>query len=200
MSNIASEIVKYKKAGMSIVDVPFELKLTEQESLAYGKYYSIDLHGMDIKPQLVGDNTPKLAETTQKVKQLCEGNKKKEKKEKVDNKKVNENEKIQEEITENKDENHSNELYLKGFMPILIKEKKFTKVIFQNINGQDVEYVLHPKADQSILKYEVGTIIEVKGTSNELGRNILCKYEAKQIISPDGTIEENNTEELKEAV
>ncbi len=40
---------------MSIVDVPFELTLTEQESLAYGKYYSIDLHRLDIKPQLTGE-------------------------------------------------------------------------------------------------------------------------------------------------
>ena len=179
---------------MSIVNVPFELKLTEQESLAYGKYYSIDLRGMDIKPQLVTDNAQKLEETaTPKVKQLSDGTKKKEKKGKADN--TSDNEKQPKENTKNIEENHSNELYIKAFMPTLINGKKFDKIIFQNINEQDVEYVLHPKADQSILKYGVGTIIEVKETRNELERNILCKYDVKQIVSPSGTIEE-----LKEAV
>ena len=41
LSNIATEIVKYKKANMSIKGVPFELTLREQESLAYGVYYSM---------------------------------------------------------------------------------------------------------------------------------------------------------------
>lgn len=74
LSNIASEIVKYKKAGMSIVGVPFELTLTEQQSLSYGIYYSIDLHRTDIKPQLVENTEPQLIEETkQQSKQLMEG-------------------------------------------------------------------------------------------------------------------------------
>ena len=72
LSNIASEIVKYKRAGMSIVGVPFELTLTEQQSLAYGTYYSIDLHRTDIKPQLVTDALPKLAEAKEENKQLAD--------------------------------------------------------------------------------------------------------------------------------
>ena len=92
LSNIASEIIKYKKAGMSIVDVPFELTLTEQESLAYGKYYSIDLHRLDIKPQLTGERPQiedKQIPNKQESKQLTEGKKetkKETKKEKVEEK------------------------------------------------------------------------------------------------------------------
>ncbi len=76
LSNIASEIVKYKKAGISIVDVPFELSLTEQQSLAYGTYYSIDLHRTNIKPKLT-NNTPRLVDNTvQEVRQLNDAEKK----------------------------------------------------------------------------------------------------------------------------
>lgn len=57
---------------MSIVGVPFELTLTEQQSLAYGTYYSIDLHRTDIKPQLVTDALPKLAEAKEENKQLAD--------------------------------------------------------------------------------------------------------------------------------
>ena len=86
LSNIASEIVKYKKAGMSIVGVPFELTLTEQQSLAYGTYYSIDLHRTDIKPQLVENTVPQLTQPNiAKTKQLAE-NTKKEKKDKKETK------------------------------------------------------------------------------------------------------------------
>lgn len=82
LSNIASEIVKYKKAGMSIIGVPFELTLTEQQSLAYGTYYSIDLRRTDIKPQLVTNSEPQLTQTNvQEMKQLAKP-KEKEKKEK----------------------------------------------------------------------------------------------------------------------
>ena len=38
LSNIASEIYAYKKQGISIVDIPFDLSLTEQQSLAYGTF------------------------------------------------------------------------------------------------------------------------------------------------------------------
>ena len=205
LSNIASEIVKYKKAKMSIVDVPFELTLTEQESLAYGKYYSIDLHRMDIKPQLVNGDTSILLENknSQEVKQLSEGTKKKVKKDKTENKNEQNIVKEQEEKKNEEktiEEDHSKEFYIKAFMPALIKGTKFDKIIFQDINEQDVEYVLHPNADQSILKYGIGSLIEIKQSKMELDRNILCKYEAKQIISPDGTLEENSIKKLKEAV
>ena len=41
-----------------ITQIPFELTLNAQESLAYGTYYSIDLRRTDIKPQLTltGEN------------------------------------------------------------------------------------------------------------------------------------------------
>jgi len=208
LSNIASEIVKYKKAGMSIVDVPFELTLTEQQSLAYGTYYSIDLHRTDIKPQLVENSTAQL-NSTNESKQLTEGSQKvtenKEKKETRKNK-IETSEKVvkQEEtqITEeDKNEDFSNYLTVKKFMPTLVNNHKFDKIIFEDVNGQDVEYILHPKADQEIIKCGLGTLIEMKESKIEMDRNILCKYEIKRFINSDGVLQElDNTEELKKAV
>ena len=80
LSNIASEIMKYKKVGMSIVGVPFELTIHEQQSIGYGTYYSIDLRRTDIKPQLVTDEIPQLSQVNQEVpKQLMESNETKQK-------------------------------------------------------------------------------------------------------------------------
>lgn len=213
LSNIASEIVKYKKAGMSIVGVPFKLTLTEQESLAYGTYYSIDLHRTDIKPQIITDTVPKLAEpinetTIQKTKQLSEGTKKendkKEKKTKIEEKENTQP--IKEEKEDAKPEEtpqneFSNYFMVKGFMPTLINNKKFDKIIFEDMHSQDVEYILHPKASQEIINYGVGTVIEITESKMEMDKNILCKYVVKQIMNPDGSLTEvNNTEELKKAV
>ncbi len=62
---------------MSIVGVPFELRLEPQDSLAYGIYYSIDLQRTDIKPQLTGA-VPSLSSVDISVattKQIAEGEK-----------------------------------------------------------------------------------------------------------------------------
>ena len=68
---------------MSIVGVPFELTLTEQQSLAYGTYYSVDLHRTDIKPQLVSDTISQLTQPNkEETKQIPESFKK----EKIDEK------------------------------------------------------------------------------------------------------------------
>ena len=88
----------------------------------------------------------------------------------------------------------------KKFMPTLVKGNKFDKIIFQDMNNQDVEYILHPRANQDILKYGVGTIIDVESAKVEENMNILCKYKIIQIINPDGTVTEFNDEELKKAV
>lgn len=218
LSNIASEIVKYKKAGMSIVGVPFELTLTEQQSLAYGTYYSIDLHRTDIKPQLVEDSIPQLTQTnSQETKQLTEGTdkanekttkkdtKKSKTEDKSENKVVEMAEKSEtveksEKVAETKKEDFSNYMTTKKFLPTLVNGKKFDKIIFEDFNGQDVEYILHPKADQTILQYGVGTLIKMESSKVESNMNILCKYSIKQIIKADGTITEFKNEELKEAV
>lgn len=218
LSNIASEIVKYKRAEMSIVGVPFELTLTEQQSLAYGIYYSIDLHRTDIKPQLVGETSPRLTQPNkQETKQLAEGNKKENiKKEKTETKKTkvenNENtqsneikeesKKKQETVAEkeNNKEDFSNYFTVKGFMPTLINGKKFYKIIFEDINRQTVEYILHPKANQEIIKKGVGTLIEIIETKMEMDKNILCKYEIRQFKNADGSMIEINNEKLKKAV
>ena len=207
LSNIASEIVKYKRAGMSIVGVPFELTLTEQQSLAYGTYYSIDLHRTDIKPQLVTDALPKLAEAKEENKQLADKTtiKEKDKKETSKVEKAEQIQPVKEEkenakIEETKKDSFSNRMTTKKFMPTLVKGNKFDKIIFQDMNNQDVEYILHPRANQDILKYGVGTIIEVESAKVEENMNILCKYKIIQIINPDGTVTEFNDEELKKAV
>ena len=217
LSNIASEIVKYKKAGMSIVDVPFELTLTEQQSLAYGTYYSIDLHRTDIKPQLTTDTIPQLTTAyKQETKELPEETKKeddkKEKKEvkkaKVENNESTQLNEVKEETTkiesnvikDVKKEEKSNYFKVKGFMPTLISGKKFDKIIFEDINKQDVEYILHPKANQEIIKNGVGTLVEIIESKMEMDKNILCKYEIREVMNPDGSMTEVNNEELKKAV
>ena len=82
-----------------------------------------------------------------------------------------------------------------------LKNHKFNKIIFEDVNGQDVEYILHPKADEKILSCGLGTLIEMKESKIEMERNVLCTYEIKRIINPDGSFEEiNNNEELKKAV
>lgn len=207
LSNIASEIVKYKKAGMSIVGVPFELSLTPQESLAYGLYYSLDLRRTDIKPEVV-DVSKQLSETTEqnnKVKQLVETKSKneltaktkvkeeskvvnisneveKEQNEKtVDNKEKMEIKQNNEQATNTeKTEKFSDYLTLLQFMPTMIKNRKFDKFIFVDINNQNVEYILHPNADAELLTCGEGTIIQVISSKIEEGKNILCKYEIKQ--------------------
>lgn len=212
LSNIASEIVKYKKAGMSIVGVPFELSLTPQESLAYGTYYSLDLRRTDIKPEVV-DVSKQLSETTEqnnKVKQLVEKKETKSENETTAKTKLNEeskvvnisnkvgieqnektvadNEKMEskqnEEQVKNteKTEEFSDYLTLLQFMPTMIKNKKFDKFIFVDINNQNVEYILHPNADAELLTCGEGTIIKVISSKIEAGNNILCKYEIKQKI------------------
>lgn len=191
LSNIASEIVKYKKAGMSIVGVPFELTLTEQQSLAYGTYYSIDLHRTDIKPQLVETTKPKLIEETkQQSKQLTDGEN--EKVEVAEKTIKEEKAEITEQTTENKKEDFSNYMVAKKFLPTLVNGKKFDKIIFEDYNQQDVEFILHPKANQEILKYGVGTLIEVESSKMEANMNVLCKYSVKQTM--------NENKEIKEAV
>ena len=233
LSNIASEIVKYKKAGMSIVDVPFELKLDAQESLAYGTYYSLDLRRTYIKPQLT-NATPALntgyipVETT---KQIAEGEKenkkvvnipkndvkekkskeetKQEEKVKEPNKEVEQprqkSEKEQKEAQKTEDkiqqpqEDFSNTFYVMEISDTLINNQKFKKIILQDLNSQDNEYILHPKANQDMLKYGVGTIINVLKSKIEAGKNIICQYEIKQIPQEDGSLIEFNNE-MKEAV
>ena len=215
LSNIASEIVKYKKAGMSIVGVPFELTLTEQQSIAYGTYYSIDLHRTDIKPQLVGETTPELrqqetkqliGETSKVVEKTIKKETKKSKSERKQEDKVieiterTEVAKSPEKIEKNEKEDFSNYMTTKKFLPTLVNGKKFDKIIFEDLNGQDVEYILHPKADQTILQYGVGKVIKMESAKVESNMNILCKYSIKQILNEDGTSTEFKNEELKEAV
>lgn len=204
LSNIATEIVKYKNAGMSIVGVPFELTLTEQQSLAYGTYYSIDLHRTDIKPQLVADTLQQLPEADKKdSKKLIEGTKSKDKKEKTDIK-VEKQEETEQDIPkseEPKQDDFSNYLTFKKALPTLISGKKFDKIIFEDIHGQDVEYILHPKANQELMSLGIGTVIELKESKIEMDRNILCKYDIKQAVNTENiNTELNSKEELKKAV
>ena len=216
LSNIATEIIKYKKAGMSIKGVPFELSLTPQESLAYGTYYSIDLKRTDIKPQLTIEESNIIESEQQETKQLIEGEKQTKKKNKnvnSDNKtetkekiKTQENIEIEENETENIEnkkikEDYSNYLVVKKIMPTLIGGNKYDKIIFQDSNQQDVEYILHPEADQNIINYGEGTLIELLGSTMEMNYNILCKYNLIKAVDTWGNvIEFNNNEELKKAV
>lgn len=187
LSNIATEIVKYKKANMSIVNVPFELTLTAQESLAYGTYYSIDLKRTDIKPQLTVGQTDVISSTEQK--QLGDGRKSEKKKTKIDKE-----QEIQDEKT--KKEDFSNYLTIMKFMPTLINNKKFDKIIFTDIHSQEVEYVLHPNADQQIMKCGLGTVIELVSSKMEADRNILCKYNIKEVKN----IQDFDNQEMEKAV
>ena len=167
----------------------------------------IDLHRTDIKPQLVTDALPKLAEAKEENKQLADKTtiKEKDKKETSKVEKAEQIQPVKEEkenakIEETKKDSFSNRMTTKKFMPTLVKGNKFDKIIFQDMNNQDVEYILHPRANQDILKYGVGTIIEVESAKVEENMNILCKYKIIQIINPDGTVTEFNDEELKKAV
>ena len=212
LSNIASEIVKYKKAKMSIVDVPFELTLTEQQSLAYGTYYSIDLQRSDIKPHLVNADTSKqLSEGNKEIQKLAEGDskviekseKKTPKKTKNDgntNKEESKTQEIEKKEEQKEEVDLSHVCIAKSFMPTLVNGKKFDKIIFNDINGQDVEYILHPRADQKIISLGVGTVIDIKEAKMEMNKNILCKYDIKQVQNADGTMSDYVEEELKEAV
>lgn len=218
LSNIASEIVKYKKANMSIVNVPFELSLTEQQSLAYGTYYSIDLKRTDIKPYVISNNENNVDKIkVEEQKQISEKNtniesevnndnkeKKTSKKDTTNKSKKNEIEEKTEDIDNNvekKDENNIENLcVIKAFIPTVIKNTKFDKIIFYDSNGQDIEYVLHPKAKQDIIKAGVGAVVDIKKTTIELDRNILCEYEIKQIIDANGVLKDYEQEKLKEAV
>ncbi len=198
LSNIASEIIKYKKAEMSIVNVPFELSLTEQESLAYGTYYSLDLHRTDIKPQLVGDAQQTVKQialsSKQESKQLPEGEKENKKDSKKDKTQSKSNEQNANEET--KQEEKENYLIVKKFIPIMVGNNKIDKIIFEDINFQEVEYFLHPKADKDILNFLPGSVIIATKTKVEAAKNILCTYEVKEAKYRENTT--NN--ELKEAV
>ena len=217
LSNIASEIVKYKKAGMSIIGVPFELTLTEQESLAYGTYYSIDLHGLDQKPQLVDSTTAKLnkanvVETKKLPEETQKGNTIAQKT--IKEKDVKENEPKEEKLSKtnkeqkenmnnkpetNTKEDFSNYYVLKSYMETIIKGKKFDQFTFEKMDGQEVEYILHPKANKEINNCDVGTLIEVIEEKMEMEKNVLCLYNIKQKIEKAEN-NEDNSEELKEAV
>lgn len=203
LSNIATEIVKYKQAGMSIVGVPFELTLTEQQSLAYGNYYSVDLHRTDIKPQIVTDALTELPKPEEKeVKKLVEAPKVEvENKNNTDLIEVTKVEKETPKPEDTNKEDFSNYFTVKKFLPTLVKGHKFDKIIFEDVNGQNVEYILHPKADNKILDCGSGTVIEIKETKMEMEQNILCKYVIKKIVNPDGSLVDiDNQEELKKAV
>lgn len=197
LSNIASEIVKYKKAGMSIVNVPFELILTEQQSLAYGTYYSIDLHRTDIKPKIIEDNTVKLPEINDDSEKLNDEIKQIDKpKEKIENKNIK-----QEQETRQEDKIDFSKIFMvEGVMPTIIKGKKFDKIILINADNKKQEFILHPKADQKIIGLGKGTVISITKVTTQMDQEILCKYEIKQIMNPDGTLTEYNEEKLKEAV
>lgn len=160
LSNIATEIFKYKKAGKSLVNTPFELMITEQQSLAYGTYYSLELHGEDIKPQLTIDSKEEIRRIENgklENKPLLE----EKKEQKMENKKVKSEIKEEKlEIADNSNkteqqakEDFSNYLTVKKFMPTIINGTKFDKIIFQDVHLQDVEYILHPKASEDIIKH-----------------------------------------------
>lgn len=213
LSNIATELYKYKKAGMSIVGVPFELTLTEQESLAYGVYYSIDLHRTDIVPKLTGEMVEKNESIVQgNNTQLIEGKTesiKTEAKQEVKQEEAQSSNSV--EINKPKESNKSEDKSKKDFsnyftidkiMPTIVNNSKFDKVIGFDNNNQKIEYILHPKADQELLKYTRGTIIEITNSKVEANRNVLCKYKILQTITQEelDKIEEKENKELKEAV
>lgn len=204
LSNIASEIIKYRKKNISIVDVPFELTLNEQNSIAHGIYYTIDLKRTDIKPHLVNIDSDNELKEKEKNKNIEETDKtikndntdkaiKNDNDECISNTKKND--------TETKSEvNLNNVCMVKSFMPTIINGTKLDKIIFSDINGQEVEYILHPKADKKILSLGVGTVIDIKETRMEINKNILCKYDIKQIQNPDGSMSDYVEENLKKAV
>lgn len=221
LSNIATEIIESKKAGLSIVDVPFELGLSEQETLAYGTYYSIELKRLDIKPMLtqgVMQQSILNGNIQKETKQLSDGkdenaiqptklksNNTKTKLDKQENieiiaqeTNIEEKQKKQE---KKETEDFSKYLCLKKIEPITINNVKFNKIIFEDANVQDVEYLLHYKANQEILNYGLGTVIELGASKMEMGYNVLCRYNVKQIVNQDGeVIEIEKNQELKKAV
>ena len=191
LSNIVSEILHYRKNKQSIVGVPFEMSLTETESIGYGKIYIINLKRLDIKPQLIDIPEVKALDSAE-IKEPKESTKKLnaatksdevEVKEKVD---VTIGEIVEAEIVKDESDNY---LCIKGAMPTLINGKKFTKMIFQNAMCSDSTLVIHPKADQSILSLKPGSIILPIKTANEGGHDILCEYKVIQSF-----------QEMKEAV
>lgn len=227
LSNIATVIVDYKKAGISLKNKTFELVLKPQESMAYGTYYSVELIGDELKPQLVapteGISEKSVLDTQNEKLQLAEGTQninqepievesktsstsKQSKSKKYTIETVEETNNTDAKVEENNTkiqetkENTSKHLEIKGYMPTLIGDKKFDKIVFLDNNKQTVEYVLHPKANQDIINYGVGTIIELESSTMEMNHNILCKYKLiKQINENVENITENN-EELKKAV
>lgn len=205
LSNIATEIVKLKQANISIKGVPFDLTLTEHESIGYGVYYSLNLSMSDTVPKLTGDVVEeKQIEEKEPKKQLIEGKgevivEQEEMTPEENNKTIKTEKASNSNVEEKPKEDFSNYLTLKKFMPTIIGKGKFTKIIFQDINSQDVEYILHPKANQEILKYGSGTVIEMKNSKIEMERNILCEYMIKSTVEPDGT-QKNIENKLKEAV
>lgn len=212
ISNIATEIYKYYQLKESIVNVPFDLTLSEQQSLAHGVYYSIDLKRADVKPHLVDTSVPILQQNNiNEVKQLEENlqedNTKKETKKMTKSKVQNNIKEISNpalddgaNAVQSSKEASSNYLIIEGFMPTMIQGQKFDKIILETIKGDKVDYILHPKANQEILKFGKGTVIEPINVKAEMDRNILCQYEIKQVIGPDGSWIEYNNQELKKAV
>lgn len=213
LSNIASEIIQSRKKNISIVDVPFELILNEQSSLAHGIYYTIDLKRMDNKPHLVNIDSNNELKEEQENKNIEETDKTI-KKENIN--KTIKNDNTDKDINKNNDEcisniknndtkaksevNLNNVCMVKSFMPTILNGKNFDKIICSDINGQDVEYILHPKADKKIISLGVGTVIDIKETRLEMNKNIICKYDVKQIQNPDGSMSDYIEEKLKKAV
>lgn len=211
LRNIASEIFKYQQAKMSIVNVPFELSLNEVDDPLYGIYYTIDLRRTDIKPMLT-TSVPVLEsglKSGNEIQQLSEG--KQEDQDRVieeQKEKVKEVSKTKEEIKEKETktsnnkvtEDFSNCLMVKEIKSQIVNDVKLNQIIFQDVNSQDVSYMLHPNAEKDILEYGAGTLIELISSTMEMGHNILCEYNIKQIIDKDGQIKQIEKEKLKEAV
>lgn len=176
LSNIAREIVEHNKRGESMLNVPFELWLSEREHMVYGTYYVINIKRKDFKPKLTN---------VKEQKQLSSG--------------ISEKDIKQKEAKKSEDD-YSNYLIVKKKMTDSINNMEFDKIIFEDIKGTDIEYLLHPKANKDILKYDIGTVIELLKSKKEMDRNILCSYDIKKIIGENGTLVEFNSKELKEAV
>ena len=96
----------------------------------------------------------------------------------------------------------SNYFSIDKIMPTIVSKSKFDKVIGFDNNNQRIEYILHPKADQELLKYTRGTIIEIVNSKVEANRNVLCKYKLVQTMTQEelDKIEKNENIELEKAV
>ena len=96
----------------------------------------------------------------------------------------------------------SNYFTIDKIIPTIVNNSKFDKVIGFDNNNQKIEYILHPKADQELLKYTRGTIIEIINSKVEANRNVLCKYKILQTMTQEelDKIEKKENKELKEAV